>query len=81
MEKFAVIESMTIIQRGMYKIRVWRNEDEIRLEYDNADLYREAQKHVGFKELITAFAKMPRVNAVEVLKGSTVGAVVYPSWP
>ena len=83
-----VIESMTLIlDIPQIRIRVWREEHELRRDYDNSDLGIEAWSVANSNPqqglvpaLAEALVKLPRVNAVEVLSGGN-GIVCYSSWP
>lgn len=81
-----VIESMTNLSIysnvfGLCKIRVWRQETEIRDNYDNSDIIQLINKPWGSRrELIEAIEKVDRVNAVEVLDRNDNGTILYPDW-
>src|SRR5262245_21914316 len=92
--EFAIIESMTTIvlvehvnptSAGLL-VRVWRNEEELKEDYDNQDLIETAHHLYRYGEgkagIARALGLMPRVNAVEVktnMGGN--GVVVYKDWP
>lgn len=88
MKKQIVIESMTRIEMTKYTIRIWRQEKELKEEYDNHQLLDTAaallKDRLPIHEICEELASLDRVNAVEVLhKGNNQGngIVYYPTWP
>lgn len=92
--KPAVIESMTRISLslGDYVIRVWRQEDKLKDEYDNEDLKiaaysislpsRELRKKAYYyKTIAEMMLQIDRVSAVEVTHRDGTGVVLYREWP
>lgn len=86
-------ESMTSLQIGAFRIRVWREEAtlEAACATDNADLHEWAgmqradivlhgdMPHI--LGLIGALKAFPRVAAVEIVDLEGAGVVVYNDWP
>lgn len=77
-----LMESMTLIHAGSYRIRVWRQETEFPfpptfLLANIAYEYQEQPMNVLAERLLSE----ERVNAVEVLDGSAHGIVLYRDWP
>lgn len=93
---FPCIESITELTCAQenWKIRVWREETELKDQYDNRDLNAVVFAFLRRKDaegnpepvrrksvLAEMFAAVPRVNAVEVKDSGGSGVVVYVSWP
>lgn len=81
-----VVESMTRMQVNSCIIRVWRDESHVCGHYDNSDLHNllpTAQfERWTMAQIAEAFAKVSRVNAVEVTSKATgEGVLIYPDWP
>lgn len=74
-------------------MRVWRQEEEIKEQYNNADIslvLTYASKSIGAEEttgpppieyVVRTLAALPRINAVEILNEIGNGVVIYPDWP
>ncbi len=68
------------------KIRVWREEDRVQGYYpitkqELQDVLNQVSPR-SFKNIAETLARVPRVNAVEVLDSlSGEGPLVYPEWP
>jgi hypothetical protein len=87
--KYVCIESTLDFSVGYLKIRVWRNETAVKNKYSNQDiiqatrkLYRSSlQSQLSIKPFAELVAKMPRVNAVQVIDLTTnEGIVLYTNW-
>jgi hypothetical protein len=91
--KYAVIESRWSRVYNTLKVRIWRQEEEIKDKYDNTDLDKafdnwgkqfQNKLWKSIPQLVEALVGCGRVNAVEVLTGYGLeehGFVVYPEWP
>jgi hypothetical protein len=80
-----VIESMT--KAALWDdliIRVWRNENELRDNYDNSDIYRVLQELAPYKPksdlIASTISNLERVSAVEILNRHGNGILIYPDW-
>lgn len=89
-ERYAVVESMSRTYCGLYTVRVWRQEPEVKSEYQEtvAEIDRAIQDAEEARtarltpaEIIAAIYQLPRINAVEVLAQNGCGTVAYQSWP
>ena len=84
--KHRVIESMSKYSPLGLTIRVWRSEAELKSRYSHNDIVklidrlsdnRSTPLHTYAQEI----AKLPRINAVEVLDYDGHGVLIYPEWP
>ena len=82
-----VIESMTQCWVGIYRVRVWREETEVREDYNNDDIHRIVHSYFDVSEwnipkLVEELSKLERINAIEVIhKHTGAGVVWYREWP
>ena len=87
-KEFVCIESLVEFTAGQYKVRVWRDENELQDSYDNMDLmkYAESISDLSQAEFARRIANFDRVNAVQVkskhhAKLERVSSlVVYKNW-
>lgn len=73
------------------KIRVWREESELKSDYDNSDLIDRihscASQSVDVAQAAEVIASIERVAAVQVIYSSRIGGqsdegfVIYTDWP
>lgn len=79
-----IIESMTrvTLPNKLY-IRVWRQESEVKAEYNNQDIHDVCKRnaHLDPGEIAEQVCKLDRINAVEVLYNDGSGLLIYPDWP
>lgn len=84
---FAVVESMTTIQRLGVTIRIWRDEKQLLPEYkDNEEMKQHGEglieQKMPFDGIVRVMVnKFKRINAIEVKDEYGNGPVVYPEWP
>lgn len=81
-----LFESMTKCATKYFKIRVWRQEDTIKMGPDLEILQLCLDDNYLFhassaEYIIEKLSDLPRVNAVEVLAQDNNGVVVYNDWP
>jgi hypothetical protein len=87
-KEFPVIESMTLITKNPFRIRVWRGEEQVRDYYPETEaelrqallVYFDTEEKPGRAGIARILAKVSRVGAVEVTVAG-VGLVVYTEWP
>jgi hypothetical protein len=82
---YPCVESMTKLRIGIFDVRVWRDESEVK-EYDNSDLIKLEKLLSGMgkpdsneHDLAVEIANMPSVSAVEVTWEGN-GIVLYTQW-
>ena len=81
-----LVESMTKIVRGLYTIRIWREEKEyFSLIETTKDLNNKFEMiwfdDIKISTLSRALLEIDKVNAVEVLDKDGAGIVYYKDWP
>lgn len=91
-----VIESMTrcVWKWGFrtFVVRVWRQEETLDKHDNNDILYLVMDrtksllddtddKQPPYKQLIEDIAKLPRINAIEIVDENGNGVVLYTEWP
>lgn len=81
-----LFESLDPLTVGRFKVRVWRQEnpDIAHAEFDNMDLQALADKLVDCDNAVVIareFAKVDRVNAVEVADSNCRAVLAYVDWP
>lgn len=81
-----LFESLEPLTVGRFYVRVWRQEkpDITEARFDNADLDALADKLVDCDNAVVIareFAKVDRVNAVEVADSNRRAVLAYVDWP
>lgn len=88
-KEFAVVESMTRLVVGIYIVRIWREEEDLRPIYEatRTELLAAIGKAASFgtpntpAEIIRTVYTLERINAVEVVGESGQGVICYKNWP
>lgn len=84
-------ETMTRLDVGVYKVRVWTTVDEISagpdqriiealFEHDWLDDYTRRPAAPNVNSIAAVLEKLDRIAAYEILDQSGHGAIVYPDW-
>lgn len=85
-KRYAFVESMTTVKLYSHVVRVWREEKEVKTEYENTDIMRfilelAVVPAITGKAIAERVIAMPRVTAVEVINHLGNGTVIYKEWP
>ena len=77
-----IYESMTAIECGTYKVRVWGKA----VSFDDAithraDIMMAVQKHFLLKDIRKTLDRLPMIAAYEITVAGGRGVVVYKEWP